>query len=389
MTNFSVIHIDQCLQDVTAHPAYHAGHALGWLYRGNKSAATNHALAGRLYLAKSGWLLLSVPNALVRGVYDALDVAGAELPRAGTMNVPNVDADVLNAHISVMNADEVQQIGENNINERGRMFGYSLGALKEITPRNVEGISKIWVIQVVSPELAAFRKSYGLSPLMNDDHPFHITVAVRRKHVLGNNSVSKGVSDTAVNSTSQSTSRGELKAAADALPGGVADSAPDSDFSKTDLAEGAKHEHEHTRNDQIAKEIAKDHLHEDPAYYEKVKMIEKDAMPEIVRRVTKSAASVYVNQALNALNTRQPIRYDYNKPVFQNIQNQLAEMKRRGDFIMQSRRNHEMYMSALSPQYRHQRMMQAFHGQLPQQNLFDTVVENYGDQILGQFQRPQ
>jgi hypothetical protein len=403
MTNFSVIHIDQCLQDVTAHPAYHAGHALGWLYRGNKSAATNHALAGRLYLAKSGWLLLSVPNALVRGVYDALDVAGAELPRAGTMNVPNVDADVLNAHISVMNADEVQQIGENNINERGRMFGYSLGALKEITPRNVEGISKIWVIQVVSPELAAFRKSYGLSPLMNDDHPFHITVAVRRKHVLGNNSVSKGVSDTAEEQAVSS--RGELKAASvaekqqpntlsrsgqkDLLPGGEADNLPDREFSTKDLAEGALHEHEHTRNDQIAKEIAKDHLHEDPAYYEKVKMIEKDAMPEIVRRVTKSAASVYVNQALNALNTRQPIRYDHNKPVFQNIQNQLAEMKRRGDFIMQSRRNHEMYMSALSPQYRHQRMMQAFHGQLPQQNLFDTVVENYGDQILGQFQRPQ
>ena len=91
---------------------------------------------------------------------------------------------------------------------------------------------------------------------------------------------------------------------------------------------------------------------------------------------------MYLNQALNSLNMQQPIRYDHTKPVYENIQNQLSEIKRRGDFVMQTRRNHDMYMSALSPQYRYQRMMQAFRGQLPQQNAFDTFIENYGAQML-------
>jgi hypothetical protein len=124
---------------------YSAGQAFGWLYRGNKQAATNYPLSGRLYLAKSGWLLLSVPNALVRGVYDALSVPGAELPKAGLMNVPNVDAELLNAHISVMTADEVAKVGADKINERGHSFGYALGHMREIDVRGVAGLSKVWV----------------------------------------------------------------------------------------------------------------------------------------------------------------------------------------------------------------------------------------------------
>jgi hypothetical protein len=192
-------------------------------------------------------------------------------------------------------------------------------------------------------------------------------------------------------------------------------------------------------------------LYEDPAYYKKVEVIEKSAQPEIVRRLLeakthsdnkrydqKSAIirqlmdeavqdwvvddpkpkykgvthvptkfkfhvppetipvgvkaatnSVYANQALNTFNWQQPLQYDHKKPVFENIQNQLLNAKRRGDFIMQTRRNHEMYMSALSPQYRHQRMLQAFRGQLPQANPFDTAIENYGDQMLNSFGGPR
>lgn len=313
------------------HPAYAAGNALGWLYRsGNKQAATSYPLAGRLYLAKSGWLLLSVPNALVRGVFDALVAPGTELPTAGVFNVPNVEAHIVNAHISVMSADEVASIGPDKINERGHMFGYTLGGLKEIDVKNVDGVSKVWAIQVSSPALSALRKSYGLSALPNDDHPFHITVAARRKGVLSDRAVSKPTAPQVDSGTpfDRASSRGELKVAEDnnttydcgcsgacmcpdtcvckkhgtcrhradktagaepkphcavkkdLLQGGAADDVPDREFSADELAEGAKHEHEHTRNDQIAKEIAKDHLSEDPQYYEKVKEIEKGAADE-------------------------------------------------------------------------------------------------------------
>jgi len=185
---------------------YARGHAHGCVALNCKTAATNYHLAGRLYLSKSGWLLLSVPNAFVRGLFSALTAPGAELPIAGLMNVPGVAEDALNAHISVLTADEVAAIGADKINERGQMFNYGLGPVKEIPVSNVDGISRVWAVQVVSPALTALRKSYGLSPLPNGDHAFHITVACRRRRVLGNNAVSK---------FDAASGRGELKAASD------------------------------------------------------------------------------------------------------------------------------------------------------------------------------
>lgn len=59
------------------------------------------------------------------------------------------------------------------------------------------------------------------------------------------------------------------------LKGGRADNRSDSDFDAEQLEIGIKHEMEHTKNRKIAKEIAKDHLSEDPNYYKKLKKIEK------------------------------------------------------------------------------------------------------------------
>lgn len=599
------------------HPAYHAGNALGWLYRGNKQAATNYPLAGRLYLSKSGWLLLSVPNALVRGVYDAMSAPGAELPTAGAMNVPNVDDDLVNAHVSVMNAEEVSKIGGDNINERGHTFYYTLGALKEIPVSNVDGISKIWAIQISSPGLAALRKSYGLSPLLRD-HPFHVTVAVRRKKVLQHNEVRKAaavynfegdvqgvslrktlhkvldelkhpglaynnartgeavavlpgnkkkqeevlallrqrLSDRAAENAQLTGRPGEAKhkrplqegvdykitprpevrermhdvmlspediqkfirtqgfnrlaaehpeyqkqwlteryrlqqdtqgnlagkvpqlakkqllhgepiygyqlvpgwqddvkttttktsaQTKDLLPGGEADNAPDSNFDKSDLAEGRRHEREHTNNDQIAKEIAEDHLSEDPKYYEKVKQIEKDAVATIAQRLrlakqhsdnkryanknqmlrelmtekpddweidddkpkfkgvthrpTKfrfhmdpmaipaqikkaTSNSVYAQQFGNLLNFRRPIMYDHSKPVFQNVVDHLMDAKSRGDWMLASKQKSHMYRTMLDPHYRADMARAAFAGTLPRMNTTDRVMQLYGNDIF-------
>ena len=383
---------------ITEHPAYAAGNALGWLYRGNKQASTNQPLSGRLYLSKSGWLLLSVPNALVRGVFDALTAPGAELPTAGAMNLEDSKADLLNAHISVMTADEVASIGADKINERGHMFGYALGALKEITA-NGDTLSKIWTLQASAPSLSALRKSYGLSPTPKDE-PFHITVAVRRKNVLRHNSVSKGNDDENTMPV-QASSRGELKAASqssstgknasvaselsrsgqnDLLPGGKADNVPDRDISPKALNEGQKDEREHTDNDQIAKEIAKDHLSQDPRYYEKEKRIEK------------MSERVYAQQLAQSLISR-PLQYDYNKPVFQNVQNHLQQVKHRGDFMLQAQQNQQRYRAALDPQYRYQLAMQAFRGNMPGPSWQDRMISQYGDGVMGQISnwagRPQ
>jgi len=62
----------------------------------------------------------------------------------------------------------------------------------------------------------------------------------------------------------------------DVIPGGLADKKAPSDFDPKKLAAGIKVEMEHTSSRTIAREIAMDHLTEDPRYYEKLKTIEKD-----------------------------------------------------------------------------------------------------------------
>jgi hypothetical protein len=59
------------------------------------------------------------------------------------------------------------------------------------------------------------------------------------------------------------------------LKGGKGDYRPDSDFDPKQLEIAIKHELEHTKDKDVAKEIAKDHLSEDPNYYKKLKKIEK------------------------------------------------------------------------------------------------------------------
>lgn len=69
--------------------------------------------------------------------------------------------------------------------------------------------------------------------------------------------------------------RRRAKTAAEIIEGGLADDKPDRAFDKEELQEGAEHEREHTNNPLAAKEIAKDHLVEDPEYYEKLEKLEE------------------------------------------------------------------------------------------------------------------
>lgn len=67
-----------------------------------------------------------------------------------------------------------------------------------------------------------------------------------------------------------------LREYADQLPGGLADDKTPKDFDKDALKKGIKFELEHTSDHSLAKEIAMDHLTEDPLYYEKLEKMEKD-----------------------------------------------------------------------------------------------------------------
>lgn len=490
---------------------YKIGNAHGWLAKSAKAPDVAYQLSGRLYMAKSGWLLLSVPNALVRGVFDAITAPGVELPLAGVMNVPNVDKELLNAHISVMTAEEVKRIGADNINERGQAFKYSLGHVQELTPGNMDGVSKLWAIQVSTTGLAALRKSYGLSATPKSE-PFHITVAVRRTNVLGNNGVSKGYETSAETPDGQSfrnpISRGELKAAAaatttydcncsgrctcppscickksccakdktaahegapldkfpwrqiianaakktagqlscsgqkDLLPYGKASNVPDQDFSSKDLATGAADEREYTTDDQVAKETAKDHLHEDPAHYNKEKLTSVRKTPQIILqlraakehsdnrrydqknhilrqlmsaaphdwivddpkpyhmgvthsptkfrfhadpRIIPPVVPVLAKAAANPYYkqlTQTPIEYDKSKSVTQNIFGHLRRAKRQGDKQLELDSNTQSWRATLNPAYRQRLNLAIARGEMPQPDATTRLIQSHGDRVL-------
>jgi hypothetical protein len=148
-------------------------------------------LVGRLEASNhqdKSWLLLSVPNSLVRGVFDAMHEPGIELPPSG-------EKGGLKAHISVMRPEEIERIGGvEKITERGHQFHYSLGSLRRVQPAGWAEMSDCWFLSVHSPELERLRRSYGLTPLpLRGDSalPFHLTIAVRRKKILGVNDLCK------------------------------------------------------------------------------------------------------------------------------------------------------------------------------------------------------
>lgn len=60
----------------------------------------------------------------------------------------------------------------------------------------------------------------------------------------------------------------------DYIIGGLGDNKTDEEFDAVELSRGINIEMEHTNDRNIAKEIAKDHLSEDPDYYKKLQMIE-------------------------------------------------------------------------------------------------------------------
>jgi len=62
----------------------------------------------------------------------------------------------------------------------------------------------------------------------------------------------------------------------DKLKGGLADKMKPEDFDAGELKKGIEHELEHTNDKILAKEIAMDHLAEDPKYYTHLEKIEKE-----------------------------------------------------------------------------------------------------------------
>ncbi len=139
-------------------------------------------LEGRLvYSQRTRYLMLTVPNAIAIGAFQALNIPGVEMPIW--------DEPKFNAHITVMRPEEVDAIGGHlSLNERGKVYRYRIDGIDACDSAS-EKYSRFFYYKVVSPELAQLRRSYGLpgAPAV----PFHITFAARRRNVLRENTIRK------------------------------------------------------------------------------------------------------------------------------------------------------------------------------------------------------
>lgn len=75
----------------------------------------------------------------------------------------------------------------------------------------------------------------------------------------------------------------------DRLPGGRADNKRPQDFDTAALAKGETHEREHVKEGPLAKEIAMDHLAENPRYYDMLEKLEKNAADRLGALLRKQA----------------------------------------------------------------------------------------------------
>jgi hypothetical protein len=73
----------------------------------------------------------------------------------------------------------------------------------------------------------------------------------------------------------------------DKIAGGLADGKKDSEFDPIQLLSGVFIEFEHTQDCETAKEIAKDHLTEDPDYYKKLRRMESGDIAKSLNRKIK------------------------------------------------------------------------------------------------------
>ncbi len=140
------------------------------------ASPTTYAMKGRLVFSRSGWLVLEVPNDIGNGAFKSLTEHGIEQPISETYGR-------YNAHVSVMRPAEVDAVGgPDMIKARGQTVGFNLGPVREIAnPNGWADVSKVWVIEINSPELSKLRRSLGLG---EPKYKFHITFAIRKKNAL-------------------------------------------------------------------------------------------------------------------------------------------------------------------------------------------------------------
>ncbi len=335
---------------------------LGALHvKAGAAAESTYALTGRLYASASGWLLLSVPNNVVRGLFDALQEPGVELP-------PGSKGGPFNAHVSVMRKEEVLEAGgPDKITERGHFFSYQLGPVKTVVPMGWDEMSRVWFVEIRSPDLQNLRKSYGLPALPQkngEELPFHLTIAVRRKKVLQENEVSKAATHVRIdasNAAGESLQHHYLDAGEWSSPAGRIEEG------ETPLQAALRELKERTGYEGQAEHLTDAGKDGDfQVFKAPLEQLKQTGDPQTETRLHK-LASLFGPITQRAV-AETPIRYDMQDGVGQNMLNHLGAVSARGQRIYDQGQTQKRMTADLDPKARLHQFMGTLEGKPPANN---------------------
>lgn len=118
---------------------------------------------GVLTQKPNGFIYLNVSNQFITALTPLLEIPGE-------LKSPPTAARSVGAHISVF--EESENIMPLELNQT---FSFSVKEVRSLVIHTRDGLKKLWIIAVDSPELEALRQSYGCSPKLKG-HDFHITL---------------------------------------------------------------------------------------------------------------------------------------------------------------------------------------------------------------------
>lgn len=103
--------------------------------------------------------------------------------------------------------------------------------------------------------------------------------------------------------------------AKDELPGGKAEGKDPSEFDQDELEKGIKVEREHTDDDDLAEEIASDHLAEFPNYYEELEKMETKLKKQKDAFSSNRSVEEIMREEPEVFNSTEPQKNDDLAPI--------------------------------------------------------------------------
>jgi hypothetical protein len=118
---------------------------------------------GLLKQKENGFVYLDISNDFIANIVPLLEIEG-------DLRATSTATRAVGAHISVFHEKE-----EITPEELGMSFTFFLNEIRSFTLRTRDGVKKLWVLAITSPELEILREKYGLSPQLQGND-FHVTL---------------------------------------------------------------------------------------------------------------------------------------------------------------------------------------------------------------------